>query len=1397
MLASSFFDAMLGLDVHWEMVPMPAPVPTPIPNPFTGIVRDFSGLAAGLALSNAIGAVMGASPKGPVVYWGMIPATNTGTNGIHIPGHILIPPGVSWAPVPKAPKPVIRPNETPTPPKPASPDNDAIIVFGSKTVTVLGSNAVRMGDQAMSCSEPVRLPSTVVIAVPKGSPILIGGPPSLDIMAAVMASLRTRFVSDSLHSLISRMAPGRFRNFLHRATCFFTGHPVDVATGKVLTETIEAELPGPIPLKIQRVYTSSNAAQDSVLGYGWSHSLNQAIWQERGKVVYLAEDGREIEFDTFDLPDHQLKVGMELWHPIDRMTLRRHADNQWSLRTADGYTLFFSAVTGGASGHAVLQRISAPSGLAHIVLHYGPGGLLESVHESAGREIRFEYDDRRRLRHLALPHPEHEGWYAHRRYRYDDFGDLVEVVDSLGNSWRYEYETHLLVRERTRSGLNFYFEYDGLGADAWCVRTWGDGGLYDHRIGYDKQNHVTFVTDSLGRTKQYHMNAVGAVVRIVDALGGETKFEYDNGFRRTAVTDALGRRTQLEYDGRGNCVGATRPDSASLSATYDSAGRPTQIVDYVGGVWKRRYDQNGSWRERIDPLGRVMKLSYDGRGLLHEVERHDGTRILYERDEAGLVSAVRDGSDRVTRFAYDRLGRLRETRDALGNREIFRRNTEGKIVEATGSDGRAVQFFWNTEGDLVEARDPAGVLVHIGYTGYRKRAVISRPEGELRFRHDSEQQIMAVENAAGEMQRYHYDSCGRIAAVTRFDGQRWTYERDKLGRITAIQRPSRDRVERRYDAGGRVTELRYSDGTSDRFVYRADGALIEANNAAASVRFERDLLGQTVRERQDEHWIESEVNSLGNRVATTSSFGVRQVITRDTSGEAAAISVRDLSDPWRDLTDPWRVDIRRDARGVEFERTLPGGVRAQWQRDRRGRPTARKVHRADTQLTETQYHWSLDDQLVGLTDGTGRTTRFVRDASLQLTGVFFADGTEQCRRHDRAGNIFAGPDGQDRIYGASGQIQHLLGAKFRYDVDGRCTGRLESDGTQWRYQYDGAGRLATVVRPDGARVSFEYDALGRRIRKTAPTGTTRWIWDRAVPVCEQASTSRRTTWVFDPGTFAPVGMLSSQGNYSIVTDHLGTPSAAYDNAGTVAWSAELDLYGVPRHTMTPRIRLPWRWPGQYADEETGLYYNRYRYYDATAGQYLTPDPLGLAGGGTTYGYVADPLTSVDPLGLEECTPYYHGTTKENADRIIANGIDLESGRFNLDFNPTGQGAFYVTRDPEQAARWAQETAERLGGEPAVVRFDVPESELAALESKVFTEPDPEWADFVRNSRSGGGGPEHHSYDIVEGPFVTNPSDAENAMSSKPLRGRGDQTAVCTPRAADAFDRSNPRIDPPP
>src|SRR5262249_53770035 len=114
--------------------------------------------------------------------------------------------------------------------------------------------------------------------------------------------------------------------------------------------------------------------------------------------------------------------------------------------------------------------------------------------------------------------------------------------------------------------------------------------------------------------------------------------------------------------------------------------------------------------------------------------------------------------------------------------------------------------------------------------------------------------------------------------------------------------------------------------------------------------------------------------------------------------------------------------------------------------------------------------------------------------------------------------------------------------------------------------------------------------------------------------------------------FAPLAKIEGQDRYGFVADHLGTPRMMADEGGALAWKAQLDVYGVAQEDVAVTA-CPWRWPGQYDDEETGLYYNRFRYYDPEAGRYVSQDPLGLLGGLGPYDYVPDPLLFVDPYGL--------------------------------------------------------------------------------------------------------------------------------------------------------------------
>ena len=149
-------------------------------------------------------------------------------------------------------------------------------------------------------------------------------------------------------------------------------------------------------------------------------------------------------------------------------------------------------------------------------------------------------------------------------------------------------------------------------------------------------------------------------------------------------------------------------------------------------------------------------------------------------------------------------------------------------------------------------------------------------------------------------------------------------------------------------------------------------------------------------------------------------------------------------------------------------------------------------------------------------------------------------------------------------------------------------------------------------------------------------------WQEQLPRPEDPATFELTptvkgelaTWLFEPGTFAPLAKFTPHNRYGIVTDHLGTPVTMYTAEGKKVWSLELSIYGEVRRLDGWKGVCPFRYPGQYHDDETGLYYNRFRYYDPEAGAYLSVDPIGPAGGNPTlYGYVGDVNGSYDPFGL--------------------------------------------------------------------------------------------------------------------------------------------------------------------
>ncbi|KWO37537.1 hypothetical protein WT95_05395 [Burkholderia stagnalis] len=222
---------------------------------------------------------------------------------------------------------------------------------------------------------------------------------------------------------------------------------------------------------------------------------------------------------------------------------------------------------------------------------------------------------------------------------------------------------------------------------------------------------------------------------------------------------------------------------------------------------------------------------------------------------------------------------------------------------------------------------------------------------------------------------------------------------------------------------------------------------------------------------------------------------------------------------------------------------------------------------------------------------------------------------------------------------------------------------------QAKYAYDALGRrIAKLTEPQVPHLSSAgsgwRDAKRRRLKQEHGYGLTLYGWDGDTLAYETSWDKRETThYVYEPGSFTPlvratgaaavrddgdaVAELTSIAYYHC--DQIGTPQEVTDEAGEIAWSARYKAWGEAREVIGEAARKagivnPLRFAGQYFDRETGLHYNRHRYYDPGSGRFISKDPIGLAGGINVYQYAPNPVQWVDPFGL---TKYYRGAKVGN------------------------------------------------------------------------------------------------------------------------------------------------------
>ncbi|WP_437667684.1 RHS repeat-associated core domain-containing protein [Sorangium sp. So ce1182] len=888
-------------------------------------------------------------------------------------------------------------------------------------------------------------------------------------------------------------------------------------------------------------------------------------------------------------------------------------------------------------------------------------------------------------------------------------------ADGFSSRYAYD-ELNRLVTDTDRSGLAFHFVYDDRGRciESWgdypgrvdpSLTGPLPAYLYDGRTRAKGIHHCRFdygpdryteVADST-QVRRFFGTEHGTLEKRVEGGAVMTATYRDDG-HILSRTDAMGHTTRFERDERGRLLRVTDPLGRVTSIERDAAGRPITITDPAGGETRFERDTRGNVVRHVDPAGGSTSFRYDECGLVQEIVDTRGARTSFSYDDQGNRVSVQWPNGATWRYAHDALGRRIAAADPLGAETRYAYSPRGDILSVYDAAGGTTRYAYNGERHLVQTVDPNGGITRLVWGGYHKLcARVDANGNEVRLAYNLEGELVEVRNERGEVHRLVYDPAGRLIEERTFDGRHLLYKNDLLGRPIEVTNGLGQRAWLTYDAAGQLVNRELADGESEQFEYDERGAVVCASSAGCDVRFVRDALGRVVREEQvvegTEIRIESAYDPEGNRVRRTTSLGHLEAIERDGMGSRRR-TVLDGND---------MIEHGTDLLGREIARSLPGGGRIESAFDAMGRLSQRKAlgAAARRQVGPGQPEWigpQIEDMTVARAyryDAVGELverwdlqegrTSFRYDPAGQLLARTPEKARAEVFRYDSAGNLYEEAERAAPVaYGSGNRLLRKGQAAYVWDDNGRLLEKrmVEPGGTErvFHYTWSEAGLLASVRTPDGRLVEFSYDAFARRVLKSVSRlddesgrrsllSATRFVWDGDKLVHEIMQRAREAgdpvvaarTYCFEDETFAPLAHCESQAGVDgrserkwihYVNDPIGTPDRLLQADGQLACDLRRSAWGETQVAQGSRASTPIRFQGQYEDAETGLCYNRFRYYDPDTGMFIRADPIGLAGGMHGFRYAPNTTRWRDPLGLARYPDSLSGRRNPNQDAII-------------------------------------------------------------------------------------------------------------------------------------------------
>ncbi|QES52258.1 type IV secretion protein Rhs [Streptomyces venezuelae] len=1015
--------------------------------------------------------------------------------------------------------------------------------------------------------------------------------------------------------------------------------PVDLATGRMFLPLTDLVLPGTLPLAFTRRAESGYTA-GRWFGPTWTSTVDQHLETDAEGVVLVTEDGLILPYP----------------HPAPGLPVCSAKGPRWELsRTPEGGYLLTDPDAGRVrhfepdcrNGRiSRISRITDRNGNS-IDFEYDAEGAPTAIRHSGGYHLLLDTADGRITR-LSLA-----GAGRVLEYGYTD-GHLTEVINSSGRPLRFAYDERGRITSWTdTNGSTYGYAYDEFDR---CVREGGEAGHYalDFEYGTDPGTgrQVTVTRNAAGHTRRYQMNEARQVVAETGALGAVTHSRYDRRNRLLSRTDPLGRTTEFHRDADGRLVRVVRPDGRELTTEYDAMGRPVLQTRADRTTWRLAYDSRGNRIALTNPAGATTRYEYDDHGHPTSVTDHLGGTTRIRTNPAGLPVEITDPLGAVTRYERDAFGRAVRITDALGGETLLEWTPEGRLARRVEADGTVQEWTYDGEGNALTHRDPMGGLTSFEYGHFDAMTARTGPDGvRYAFARDAELRLTEISGPLGRW-TWEYDAAGLPAAETDYDGRTVRFGHDAAGRLTARTDSAGRTTRYGYDALDRRVE-KETEGAVTRYEYDLSDRLSAVTGPDSRIEYARDRHGRIRVETVDGRTLRRDYDDLGRVRSRTTPAGAVSTWTYDEAGRRTEL-----------LSSGRRITFGRDALGRETGRRIGESLAMENTHDALGRLVDSHVRTSEGRTLQRRgYSYRPDGGLVAIDDLLAGRREFELDAAGRVTAARAEDWTEQYT-YNAAGNQAAAswparhPGGTEavgeRVYEGT-RLVRAGAVRYEHDELGRVTlrqkKRLSRRPDTWHYTWDAEDRLAAVRTPDGAVWQYTYDPLGRRTSKRrlgadgAVLEETRFAWD-GTTLCEQSTTTAgapgRVTLTWDHDGLQPLAQFerrfldeeeTDQRFFAIVTDLIGTPRELIGEEGEVAWRAGATVWGSTAWNTDATAYTPLRFPGQYADPETGLHYNHFRHYDPETARYITPDPLGVAPTPNPSAYVVNPFVWSDSLGL--------------------------------------------------------------------------------------------------------------------------------------------------------------------